>query len=88
MKSENEPMVLVVKVDSEGRMVIPGFMRELAGITNQAKIRYEPQSGEITVSRWNNSCVFCGSAENLREFKKRIICSDCGSQLKQEEGRE
>lgn len=88
MKSENESLVLLVKVDSEGRMVIPGFMRELAGIRNQAKIRYEPQGGEITVSRWNNSCIFCGSAENLRKFKKCMICSDCGSQLKQEGGRE
>ncbi|WP_432649142.1 AbrB/MazE/SpoVT family DNA-binding domain-containing protein [Huintestinicola sp.] len=71
------------QLDALGRVVIPIEMRRNLNIENRDSVEIYAEDDRIIIKKAGESCVFCGSAENLLIFKDRCVCSECLAQLKQ-----
>lgn len=69
------------KVDDLGRIVIPAEMRKSFGIKDGDLLDILVEGEQIILSKRQDSCVFCGSTNDLKEFKTRMICATCLGEL-------
>lgn len=65
------------KVDDLGRVVIPAEIRKAFGIRDGDHLDIAVDGDHIVLTRCEDSCVFCRSGEDLKEFKGRLVCSSC-----------
>ncbi|GHU54414.1 AbrB family transcriptional regulator [Clostridia bacterium] len=70
------------KVDELGRIVLPMELRRLLQINVKDEIEIFTEDGKIILKKAKTSCVFCGSNNDLTEFKGNVVCGDCVKQLK------
>ena len=73
---------IVRKVDELGRIVIPKEMRAKMNISNSDPIEIYVDGDKIILSKYVDSCLFCGSDENLCSFKGKKICQVCVDEIK------
>lgn len=71
------------QLDALGRVVIPIEMRRNLNIGNRDYVEIYSEEDRIIVKKAGESCVFCGSEDNILRFKDRCICGECLAQLKQ-----
>lgn len=70
------------QIDELGRIVLPVELRRNLKISSRDALEIFVEDDKIILKKYNQSCAFCGSEDNLLEFKERCICSDCLEQLK------
>lgn len=68
---------IVRKVDELGRIVVPIELRRSLGIGDRDEVAMFMEENSIVIRKHQPTCVFCGSADNTVEYKKKIICKDC-----------
>ncbi|KUO52328.1 MAG: AbrB family transcriptional regulator [Desulfitibacter sp. BRH_c19] len=72
---------IVRKVDDLGRIVIPIELRRTLGIDEKDGLEIYVDSEKIVLKKYEPACVFCGSADNINNFKGKIVCSECASAM-------
>ena len=72
---------VVRRVDELGRIVIPVEIRKRFGIAVRDPLEIGVRGDTIVLSKPQDSCVFCGSRNQLDEFKGRQVCVDCRLEL-------
>ncbi|MCC8043548.1 MAG: AbrB/MazE/SpoVT family DNA-binding domain-containing protein [Oscillospiraceae bacterium] len=70
------------QIDELGRIVLPIELRRSLKISSRDALEIFVEDDKIILKKYNQTCAFCGSEENLLEFKERAICSECLEQLK------
>ena len=73
---------IVRNVDELGRIVIPKEMRTKMNISSSDPIEIYVEGDKIILSKYVDSCLFCGSGENLCSFKGKKICQVCVDEIK------
>lgn len=78
---------MVRKFDELGRLTIPIELRRNLGVEVKSPMEIYTNSdekGEFLVLRKYEAvrCSFCGSSENLSQFKGKNICQSCKDELK------
>ena len=73
---------IVRKVDELGRIVLPIELRRTLGIAEGDPLEIFVEDGRIILSRYQNTCIFCGEKEGLVQFKDHYVCSKCIEELK------
>ena len=73
---------IVRNVDELGRIVIPKEMRTKMNISSSDPIEIYVEGDKIILSKYVDSCLFCGSSENLCSFKGKKICKVCVDEIK------
>ena len=69
------------KLDSLGRVVIPIEIRRMLGWHDGDLINIGVDDEHVILGRLAPSCVFCGSAAELREFRNQLVCVHCVAEL-------
>lgn len=69
------------KIDDLGRLVLPAEIRRRFGLNEGAHVDIRVDGEEIVLSKVEESCVFCGALEQLRNFRDRKVCAPCITQL-------
>jgi len=72
---------IVRRVDELGRVVIPIEMRNKFGIAEKDPIEIYVDGSSIILKKYEENCVFCGNTKNLSEYKSKLICNKCLSQI-------
>ena len=76
---------IVRKVDELGRIVLPIELRRVMDIQIKDSLEIMTEiyvdGNQIILKKYEPSCVFCSSKENLEEFKGRCICKKCREEL-------
>ena len=72
---------IIRKVDELGRVVIPIELRRVMGIEEKNSIEIYVDSDRIILQKHEQSCVFCGSDDEVRYYKNKLICEDCLEEL-------
>lgn len=75
---------IIRKVDELGRVVLPVEMRRVLDIEERDAVEISMEDDKIVLRKHENSCVFCGSVEDLKPFKGKDICGTCVQNLKSE----
>ena len=68
---------VVRKVDELGRIVIPMELRKTFGIQIKDALEIYTDENKIILKIYEPACIFCGSANEVKFFKNKIICSEC-----------
>ena len=68
---------IVRKVDELGRVVIPIELRRTLGISEKDSLEIYVDNERIVLRKYEPACIFCGNAENVTNYKNKIVCSDC-----------
>lgn len=73
---------IVRNIDELGRVVIPKEMRRKMGISSSDPFEIYVEDGKIILARFEPSCHFCGCTADCAEFKGKMICAACLSEIK------
>ena len=74
---------IIRKVDELGRIVIPIELRRALDIEEKDSLEIYVNNGSIMLKKIEESCVFCGSMNNVRKYKEKNICQKCIDELKE-----
>jgi transcriptional pleiotropic regulator of transition state genes len=72
---------IVRKVDELGRVVIPIELRRVLEIAEKDPVEIFVDGNRIVLKKYETTCIFCGSSENVQTFKGRNICEKCRKDL-------
>ena len=68
---------IVRNIDELGRVVVPKEYRKMLGIANTDPVEICLEGEKIILTKYHPVCHFCGSANNLVEYKEKKICQNC-----------
>ena len=77
-----KPTGIVRRVDELGRIVIPIELRRTLDIAEKDALEIYVDAEGIVLRKYQSSCLFCDSDENIVEYKGKNICSACIRKLK------
>lgn len=64
-------------------IVIPGFLRQLFGLSPGDKVHITPSAdGGFVVSSIKSSCAVCGASEETVDIDGLFICKGCAEKIK------
>lgn len=72
---------IVRKVDELGRIVLPIELRRTLNIEVKDALEIYVDDDSIMLRKYEPACIFCGSADNVTEFKGKNICEHCLREL-------
>jgi transcriptional pleiotropic regulator of transition state genes len=73
---------IVRKIDPLGRIVIPMELRKTMNIVEGDALEIFVDGETIVLKKYEPSCIFCGEANDIANFKGKNICKDCLRELK------
>ena len=68
---------IVRKVDELGRIVLPIELRRTLDIAEKDSLEIYVDGSQIILKKYEPSCIFCGDARNVVNYKGKNICPDC-----------
>ncbi|CAM4364046.1 transcriptional pleiotropic regulator of transition state genes [Paenibacillus sp. PastF-1] len=72
---------IVRKVDELGRIVIPIELRRTMGIDIKDPLEIFVDGEKIILRKYEPTCIFSGSAENLINFRGKMVSKDVLDEL-------
>ncbi len=72
---------IVRKVDELGRIVLPIELRRTLGIEEKDSLEIYVDENTIMLKKYEPACIFCGSADNVMNFKGKNVCEHCRNEL-------
>ncbi len=73
---------IVRQIDSLGRIVLPKELRRVMNIVDDKdSMEIFTEGNAIILKKYEPSCMFCGNADQVINFKDHCICRDCLAQL-------
>ncbi len=73
---------IVRRVDELGRVVLPIELRRTLDIAEKDALEIYVDSNTIILKKYEPSCVFCGNARDIVQYKGKNICPECLYDLK------
>jgi len=73
---------IVRRVDDLGRIVIPMELRRTLGIRVKDPISISVDKERIILEKFKESCILCGSEEEVDTVKDRPLCETCIGDIK------
>ena len=72
---------IIRKVDELGRVVIPIEIRNQFNIVEKDPIEIYVNDSSIILKKYEPNCIFCGTTEDLAEYKDKLVCKNCSKEL-------
>lgn len=72
---------VVRRVDELGRVVIPIEIRRIHHISEKDPLEIFVEGDSIILKKYESSCIFCSSTEDIKEFNGKNICNRCASKI-------
>ncbi len=73
---------IVRNVDNLGRIVLPIEIRRVFNLDAKDQVEIYTDNDMIILRKFQRSCVFCKSPEDIVDFKGKAICSKCLESIK------
>ena len=72
---------VIRRIDELGRIVLPIDQRKSIDVSPRDYVSLKLENGNIVISKHNKTCIFCGSEDELGDFKGQPICATCRKEL-------
>lgn len=73
---------IVRKVDELGRITLPIELRRTLNIDIKDPVEIFIEGEAIILMKYEPSCIFCGNAKDVVNYKGKNICKSCLKELK------
>ena len=73
---------IVRKLDDLGRVVLPIELRRTLDIAEKDALEIYVDENMILLKKYEPSCIFCGDARDVLNYKGKNICKACMQDLK------
>ena len=73
----------VRRMDNLGRIVLPMGLRRMFNIQENDGLEIFVEDDCIILSKYKPACLFCGSNDDISQYKGKNICSSCLATLSQ-----
>ena len=73
---------IVRKIDELGRIVIPIELRRVMNIGERDSLEIFVDGSAIVLKKYSLACSFCGSEEDICQYRGKAICSGCIDEIK------
>lgn len=83
--TKNENRGNIRRVDELGRIVIPMDIRKRLDINNLDYLEILASDNEITLRKFENTCIFCGGRTDIAQFMGKNVCGKCRSEIASKE---
>ncbi|EEG30431.1 transcriptional regulator, AbrB family [[Clostridium] methylpentosum DSM 5476] len=68
---------IVRNTDKVGRIVLPIELRQSLYIDEGDALEIYTEDDKIILKKYNPTCIFCGSADDMDYFKGKFVCAQC-----------
>ena len=68
---------IVRHIDDLGRIVLPKELRKMLNINPKDPFEILVHNGDVILRKYDATCVFCGSQDDLVEFEEKSVCGEC-----------
>lgn len=68
---------IVRKIDTLGRIVLPKETRRIFDIESGTPLEIFVEDDAIILKKYVPTCIFCGTAKNITNFKGKRVCENC-----------
>ena len=72
---------IVRKLDELGRIVLPIELRRTFNIEEKDPLEIYVEGDTIILKKYQISCTFCGTTEDVVDFKDKPVCKTCLKEL-------
>lgn len=73
---------IVRALDNEGRIVLPMELRRRLDLYEGTLMEIYTEGDNIVIQKQNEKCEFCGTTDNIQEFKDKFVCKNCKEKFK------
>lgn len=81
-RSDMKATGIVRRFDENGRFVLPMELRKKMGLTTtEDALEIFVEGDTIILKKYEPSCVFCQSMDNLVTYKDKKICKKCAEKI-------
>ena len=68
---------IIRPVDELGRIVLPVETRKMMDLNPKDGVEVFIEDDKIILKKYRPSCIFCGEADGVIDFKGKKICKEC-----------
>lgn len=73
---------IVRPVDQAGRLVLPKELRRVFNLLDEdASVEIFTEGDAIILRKYSPACIFCGSFDDVTEYKGHKVCRECAKEL-------
>ena len=73
----------VRQIDKLGRLVLPSDIRKSLTLVNGVdSVEFFVDGDSVIIKKYRPACVFCGTADNVVNYKSQTVCESCLNELK------
>lgn len=72
---------IIRKIDTLGRIVLPIELRRHMNIATGDDVEIFVDGGKIVLEKYDPTCIFCGSKDNLSDYEEKCVCKACIEKL-------
>ena len=77
-----KPLGCVRQIDKLGRLVLPSDIRQSLDIKDGVDaVEFFVEGDKVIISKYQPSCMFCNSSNDIVKFKDKLICKKCISEM-------
>ncbi|MGL5973534.1 MAG: AbrB/MazE/SpoVT family DNA-binding domain-containing protein [Oscillospiraceae bacterium] len=73
---------IVRQLDELGRIVLPMELRKTFNIKSKDPLEIYVDGDSIILRKYEPSCIFCHSHDDVQIFKDKNICKNCVQEIK------
>ena len=74
---------IVRRIDDLGRIVLPIEIRKTLSLASKDAVEIFVNEDTIVLKKYEPSCIFCGSADDAKLYKGKLVCEKCLNELKE-----
>lgn len=73
----------VRQIDKLGRLVLPSDIRKSLNIVSGLdSVEFFVDGDSVVIKKYRPACIFCGSGDDIVNYKNQTVCQSCLNDLK------
>ncbi|MBQ7474458.1 MAG: AbrB/MazE/SpoVT family DNA-binding domain-containing protein [Clostridia bacterium] len=73
---------IIRPIDELGRIVLPVETRKMMDLSPKDGVEVFVEDDKIILKKYRPSCIFCGEADGVTDFKGKKICRACLEEMR------
>lgn len=73
---------IISEIDKSGSVKLPDILLGICDIGIGDGLEMHAEGNNVVMRKYPPTCIFCGSAEDLREYRNKSFCCCCADELR------